>query len=290
MHQGIIPGAIGVTELNLQESVAFTGRHGFDNVMINIEEAHAVAQEHGTDYVVELFGEYGVKPGGWNLPVRWSDDQMRGERLADLPALMETANAIGCTAATSGISPGFDDGEHAAHFERAVEQLREVAAVLESGGCRVGLEFIGTPSYRKERWSHEFIADLDGAMKLIQAVDSPALGTLFDVWHHWVSGGTVEQVAALSAADVVLVHVNDAPAGLTIEEQIDTQRTLPMETGIIPAAEMLQALQRIGFDGPVMPEPFSAPLNELAATDPDAAGARTKESMDQLWTAAGFAV
>jgi sugar phosphate isomerase/epimerase len=290
MHQGIIPGAIGLTDLNLQESVAFAGRHGFDTVMVNIREVHQIAQEHGTDYVVDLFGEYGVKPGGWGLPVSWSDDEKRPQGLAELPALMETAHAIGCTGATSGIGPGFDDGTYEERFDRAASQLREVAAVLEQGGCRLGLEFIGTPSYRRERWKHEFIHDLDGAMSLIRAVGSPALGTLFDVWHHWVSGGTVEQIDALTAADVVLVHVNDAPAGLAIEEQIDTQRTLPMETGIIPAPEMLQALQRIGFAGSVMPEPFSASLNELAASDPDAAGTTTKRSMDALWQAAGFEV
>lgn len=288
MHQGIIPGAIGVKDLNLQDSISFAGRHGFDNVMVNIREVHEIAQQHGTDYVVDLFGEYGVKPGGWGLPVSWSDDEKRPQGLAELPAFMETANAIGCNRATSGIGPGFDDGTYEARFDRAVQQLGEVAKVLEQGGCRLGLEFIGTPSYRRERWKHEFIHDLAGTMDLLKAVGSPALGTLFDVWHHWVSSGTLEQIDGLTANDVVLVHVNDAPTGLEIDEQIDTQRTLPMETGVIPAAEMLKRLAGIGFDGPVMPEPFSAALEELAASDPDAAGAKTKESMDALWAAAGF--
>lgn len=289
MNQGIIPGAIGVGSLNLQESVSFAGRHGFDTVMVNIREIHELAQQHGIDYVKDLFAEYGVKPGGWSLPVRWSDDETRDEGLAELPALMETANAIGCTSATSGVGPGTDELEYDQQFERTVARLTPVAKALEQGGCRLGLEFIGTPSYRAQ-WKNEFIYDLQGMMSLIEAVGSPALGTLFDVWHHWVSGGTAEQIDQLSAADVVLVHVNDAPTGLTIEEQIDTQRTLPMETGVIPAPEMLKRLRGIGFDGPVMPEPFSAKLVEIAADDPDAAGRATKESMHALWKAAGFSV
>jgi sugar phosphate isomerase/epimerase len=289
MHQGIIPGAVGIEGLNLQDAVAFAGRHGFDTLMVNIREVHEIGQQHGIDYVVDLFGEYGVRPGGWGLPLSWSDDEKRPQGLAELPAFMETAQAIGCTAATSGFGAGFDEGTFEERFDRAVTQLGEVAAVLEQGGCRLGLEFIGTPTYIA-RWKHGFINNLDDAMKLVRAVGSPALGTLFDVWHHWVSGGTVEQVDALSAGDVVLVHVNDAPEGLSIAEQIDTQRTLPMETGVIPAPEMLQALERIGFDGAVMPEPFSASLNELAASDPDAAGTKVKASMDALWQAAGFEV
>ncbi|MGI8975718.1 MAG: sugar phosphate isomerase/epimerase family protein [Thermomicrobiales bacterium] len=287
MNQGVIPGAIGVESLNLQESIAFAGRNGFETVMINIREAHEIAQQHGVDYVNNLFAEYGVKPGGWSLPVAWSDDSKRDEGLANLPALMETANAIGCTSATSGVSPGMDDAEYDEQFERTVARLSPVAKALEQGGCRLGLEFIGTPSYRAG-WKNEFIYDLQGAMSLIEAVGSSALGTLFDVWHHWVSGGTPEQVDQLKAAEVVLVHVNDAPIGLSIEEQIDVQRTLPMETGVIPAPEMLKRLRDIGFDGPVMPEPFSASLNEIAKRDPDAAGKATKESMDALWKAAGF--
>lgn len=289
MQQGIIPGAIGLKDMNLQDSVAFAGRHGFETVMINIREVHEIAQQHGTDYVVDLFGEYGVKPGAWSLPVRWSDDEQRTTELAQLPDFMETANAIGCTICTSGVGPGMgDDTTFDEQFAKTVDRLRPVAEALEAGGCRLGLEFIGTPSYRRERWPQEFIYDLDGMLSLINAVGRTSLGTLFDVWHHWVSGGTVEQIDGLRAEDVVLVHVNDAPEGLSIDEQIDTQRTLPMETGVIPAPAMLQALQRIGFAGPVMPEPFSASLEELAATDPDAAGTKTKASMDALWQAAGF--
>lgn len=288
MNQGVIPGAIGVGGLNLQDSASFAGRHGFDSVMINIREVYDVVQEHGADYVKDLFGEYGVKPGGWGLPVSWSDDEKRGDGLAELPAFMETANAIGCPSATSGIAPGFDEGEFDQHFDRAVKRLSEVATVLEQGGCRLGIEFIGPQTFRA-RWKHEFIYDLKGVMQLITAVASPALGTLFDVWHHWVSDGTPEEIDQLRASDVVLVHVNDAPAGIAIEDQIDNQRTLPMETGVIPAPDMLRRLQDIGFDGPVMPEPFSASLNTLAETDPDKAGRATKESMDALWKAAGFA-
>jgi len=35
----------------------------------------------------------------------------------------------------------------------------------------------------------------------------------------------------------VVVHVNDAPAGIARDEQIDTVRTLPMETGVIDLNE-----------------------------------------------------
>jgi sugar phosphate isomerase/epimerase len=287
MNQGVIIHAIGVGPMNLQESLAFAGRHGFETTMVNITEVHELVGQHGIDYVKDLFAEYGVKAGGWSLPFKWADDSVRDDGLASLPAYMETARAIGCTSATSGIAPGMDEPEYDELFERSVARLTPVAKALEAGGCRLGIEFIGPPTFRK-RWKHEFIYDLRGIMSLIEAVGSPALGTLFDVWHHWVSGGTVDEIDGLKASDVVLVHVNDAPKGRTLDEHVDNQRTLPMETGEIPAPEMLKKLDAIGFDGPVMPEPFSDRLNTIAETDPDAAGRETKESMDALWTAAGF--
>ncbi|HEV2128960.1 MAG TPA: sugar phosphate isomerase/epimerase family protein [Thermomicrobiales bacterium] len=291
MNQGIIPGAIGLKDLNLQESVSFAGRHGFDTVMINIREVHEIVQQHGADYVVDLLAEYGVRPGAWSVPVRWRDDEHRNDDLASLPELMETAHAIGCPRATSGVQPGGDDISLDEQFTWMVDRLRPVAELLETGGIKVGLEFIGTPSYRKERWKNpEFIHDLAGIRALIDNVGRSSLGILFDVWHHWVSGGTPEQIDDLSADEVVLVHVNDAPEGRSLDEQIDNQRTLPMETGVIPVPEMLRRLQAIGFDGPVMPEPFSAGLEALAAENPDDAGTKVKESMDALWKAAGFAV
>jgi hypothetical protein len=41
----------------------------------------------------------------------------------------------------------------------------------------------------------------------------------------------------------------------------------------------------MGYDGPVMPEPFSKQLNEVAAADPLGAAKIAAESMRKLWAA-----
>ena len=61
----------------------------------------------------------------------------------------------------------------------------------------------------------------------------------------------------MTASNVIDVHINDAPAGLSIDEQVDNVRTLPGETGVIPMTLFLQALVKMGYEGPVTPEPFS---------------------------------
>ena len=92
----------------------------------------------------------------------------------------------------------------------------------------------------------------------------------------------------MNTSNVFVVHVNDAPAGIEIDEQLDNQRLLPMESGVIPATAMMQKLAAIGYDGPVIAEPFNARLNELAATDPAAAATQTRESITKLFAASGI--
>jgi sugar phosphate isomerase/epimerase len=60
-------------------------------------------------------------------------------------------------------------------------------------------------------------------------------------------------------------------------------RTLPGETGVIDLAGFMRALQKLGYEGPVMPEPFSQRINDLAAHDPLAAAREASRSMDALW-------
>jgi sugar phosphate isomerase/epimerase len=127
-------------------------------------------------------------------------------------------------------------------------------------------------------------------MELVAAIGTGNVGVLLDSWHLYTSEGTPSDLKRLTNHDVVVVHVNDAPAGISLDEQIDTVRTLPMETGVIDLAGFMQALREMEYDGPVMPEPFSQRINDLAATDPEAAVREAARSMDALWRAAGLEV
>jgi sugar phosphate isomerase/epimerase len=161
--------------------------------------------------------------------------------------------------------------------------------VLRDEGCRFGIEFIGPKTYRTA-FQHEFIYTLDGVMELISAIGTGNVGVMLDSWHLYASGGSLADLQRLTNQDVVVVHVNDAPAEIARDEQIDTVRTLPMETGVIDLVGFMRALQEMGYDGPVMPEPFSKRVNELAATDRLAAAREAAKSMDELWRAAGLMV
>ena len=97
-----------------------------------------------------------------------------------------------------------------------------------------------------------------------------------DSWHWYTAGDTVEDLLSLKNQDVVACDLNDAPAGLDRNAQIDSQRELPAATGVIDLKTFLGALVEIGYDGPIRAEPFNKPLNDL---DDEAALSATAKAM-----------
>ena len=99
--------------------------------------------------------------------------------------------------------------------------------------------------------------------ELIGDISTGNVGHVLDSWHWWQADENAEDILALKADEVVAADVNDAPANLPKEKQLDGQRELPLATGVIPIGAFLNALNKIGFDGPVRAEPFNKRLNQL---------------------------
>ncbi|MEM2929864.1 MAG: hypothetical protein QW797_03265 [Thermoproteota archaeon] len=49
---------------------------------------------------------------------------------------------------------------------------------------------------------------------------------------HWhASYGTLGNIESLKGSNIVDMHINDLPAGISFEEQVDNRGMLPGETG-----------------------------------------------------------
>jgi sugar phosphate isomerase/epimerase len=198
--------------------------------------------------------------------------------------LARAAAAIGANRTFTWIMPSDDDRSLDENRRFHVERLAPVAAILAEHGCRFGLEFIGPKTLRDSR-RYPFIYTAAAMLELAAEI-GPNVGLLLDCYHWYTSHGTLADIRALSAAQVPYVHVNDAPVGIDVDAQLDNVRRLPGETGVIDIAGFLQALAQIGYDGPVVPEPFSQRLRDLPS-DADriqVAG----ESMVQIFALAGI--
>ena len=287
MDKMLGPAAIGIRDRSLPQAIELARAGGFTSVTFEVREAARLADEHGIDHVRELFARAGVRPGYWGLPVAWGQADKRTAAIRELPKLAALARDLGCPRAATGVAPGSDDRPFQENVAWHVECLRPVAALLRDEDCDLGIEFIGPKTFRA-RYRHEFVFTLDGLMEFAAAIGTGNVGVLLDSWHLYTSGGSVADLDNITADDVTAVHVNDAPAGVPIDEQVDDVRALPLETGGIDLVGFMAKLRAMGYAGPVMPEPFSQRLNDRAATDPVGAVREAGRAMDRLWQAAGL--
>lgn len=279
MFKNLNLGAIGI-KATLAESIAYARRFGFVGIDFSITEAVALAETIGMDGVRNLFEDAGVFPGSWGFPVNYRQDEAAWrEGLMLLPKQAEFALELGCTRTATWILPASDELSFQENFNFHVNRLRPAAQILADYGCRFGLEFIGPKTLRTPR-KHNFVYTMDGMLALCAAIGTGNAGLLLDVWHLYTAHGTLEDARKLTRDDVVTVHVNDAPAGIAIDDQIDNVRALPGETGVIDIKGFMEALRAIGYDGPVTAEPFSQRLRDLA---PDAAVQETADAMNKIW-------
>ncbi|HEX9924322.1 MAG TPA: sugar phosphate isomerase/epimerase [Anaerolineae bacterium] len=274
-------------QATLPETIALARAHGFEGVDVDITEVADLVDAHGPEYVRDLFASAGIRAGQWGLPLDFRRDEATWRQgLGELPRLVGAAQAVGIERTATWIMPCSDELDFKANFEHHVARLRPVTEILNEHGCRLGLEFIGPRTLRMSK-RYPFVHTLDGMMELIQAIGAGNVGLLLDCYHVYTSHGSLAEVRRLTNSDIVVVHVNDAPAGVPVDEQLDLVRTLPGETGVIDIAGFLQALQAIGYDGPVTPEPFSERLHTLS---PARAAREAGEAMRRVWQLAGLSM
>jgi sugar phosphate isomerase/epimerase len=224
--------------------------------------------------------ENGVRYGTSGLPVAFRKDENRFQKdFAQLPKMAGVLKQLGVKRVATWISPGHRELTYLQNFEQHKRRLCEVAKVLKDNGIRLGLEFVG-PRTSRARYRFPFICTQLGMMELAEAIGTGNVGLLLDSWHWYTSHGTVEELIQLSNKDVIHVHVNDAPSGIPVDEQIDNRRRLPVTTGVIDLKAFINALLKIGYDGPVECEPFD---QELRKMEDNAALQKTIESLNRLW-------
>lgn len=285
MFKNLSAGAIGIRGASLSETIRLARLGGFEGVDFSVAEAAQLAAEHGVEHVKEMFRSAGIRPGSWSLPVSWRGDEEELQAgLRELPRLAALGVQIGCNRTATWMLSWSDDRPYDENFAWHVRRYRAIAEILRDHGCRFGIEFLGPKTLRQGK-KHEFIHTMDGLLDLAKAIGTGNVGLLLDAWHLYTSGGSATDVRRLTNDDVVTVHVNDAPAGVPVDEQIDNVRCLPMETGVVDLPGFLSALAAIGYDGPVTPEPFSKRVNSLP---PEEAVKEAGESMRRAWSAAGL--
>lgn len=271
-------GHIGV-RANQQQALDYAVKFGFEGITPNPGEFENRSATEIRDWV-ETMKSKGVRYGAAGLSVEFRRDEESFERgLERLPKEAAILRQLGVTRVATWILPGHGELTYLQNFKQHERRLREAAGVLGDQGIRLGLEFVG-PRTSRARNRFPFICAQNDMMELVEAIGTPNVGLLMDSWHWYTSHGTVEELRTLSNKDIVHVHVNDAPAGIAVDEQVDNRRALPVTTGVIDMKGFINALVKIGYDGPVECEPFD---QQLRQTDAETALQKTADALKRAW-------
>ena len=280
MFRNLCAGCIGIGA-DFDTCIELAQRFGFQG----LDPVGDFAAPGAAAAMRERYAAAGLQPGGWGLPVEFRRDDAAFEAgMRDLPRIARAAQELGCLRCPTWVPSWSDDLTCERQHTLWRDRFRAIGEVLGEYDCRLGLEFLG-PRTLRQGHRYEFIHTLSQMMEMVRDTGLSNIGLLLDAWHWHTSGGTVDEIRSLSDADVVYVHINDAPSGIAVEQQIDSVRALPGETGVIDLTGFLQALRDIGYAGPVTPEPFSARVNALPAAE---AARETGEALTRVWRQAGL--
>jgi sugar phosphate isomerase/epimerase len=285
MYKTLSPWAIGVKSDSLEAALAAAKTGGFDGLEVSAGQLADLVDQRGAATVMKMFADARVRPAAFGLPVDWRTTEENWRRdLEQLPRLAKAAASIGIDRSFTWIMPGSNDRPLDVNRRFHIDRFKPIAQILAQHRIRLGLEFIG-PGTLRDTFKHPFIHTMSDMLAMGREI-GPNVGILLDCWHWYTSHATLDDLRQLKAEQVVYVHVNDAPRGVEIDQQIDNVRDLPGATGVIDIAGFLRALQQIGYDGPITPEPFKKDLADLPNDE-----ARLKtvgRAMDNIFRQAGL--
>ena len=258
MLRALNAGAINVSVKNLTEGIDACRVGGFDCLAMS----PGLIEGFSVEEVNEMLFDAIIAPGSWGIPFNWRGPQEEYDSgVEKMKVQVQKMHDVEVKRCATWIMPGSNELplEQNADYHRS--RLQPIANLLEDYGMVLGLEFVG-PKTTRDKFAHLFYYTLT-EMDAFASTVGKNVGLLVDAWHMYTSGSSMEDLAKVSPDRIALVHINDAPAGISVDEQQDHIRCLPCETGVIDIAGFMNTLRAIGYRGPVEAEPFDAGLKDL---------------------------
>jgi sugar phosphate isomerase/epimerase len=255
------PGMIGI-RANLKDQLALAGQFGFEAIEPVANELAGMPP----DALSQFRDEMKAKNVVWgsttmSMPFGGGDQQYQSF-VAKLPAIASTLQKAGASRMGTWLIPGDGQMTYVENFRRHTKRITEVAKIFDDHGIQFGLEYLG-PKTMRARMKYPFVHTMREMRELITETGAKNLGLMLDSWHWFNSSETPADIKTLTNHDIVFVHLNDAPANVPLDQQVDNHRALPGTTGVINIGGFLGALIAIGYDGPAAAEPFDNALKQL---------------------------
>jgi len=255
------PGPIGV-KANQKELLDYAIAYGYEAMTSSPKELMNFSNSERSE-LLDKMDSSGISWGSTGLPVDFRKDEETFQKgIIGLSGYARTLKSFGATRMNTWIMPTHPELHYNANMKQHASRLRQCARIVGDSGVKLGLEYVG-PKTLMARDRFSFVRTMVELRELISNIGESNVGLVLDSFHWFCAEDTEADILALSNEDVVTVDLNDARSDLSRDEQIDNTRELPMATGVIDLKTFMNALVKIGYDGPVRAEPFNASLRRL---------------------------
>jgi sugar phosphate isomerase/epimerase len=211
-------------------------------------------QEYGEAKAVELLHEFNLSVSSLHWVGGFTGSDGRSYRDALLDALEAVDSAAALRASCLVVLTGSRAGHAQSHLNRLLrDALRELSEAAAAMNVRLALE----PMHRgcAGRWT--LLTDITSTMDLIQTVDRPNLGLVFDAYHLAHDSNVIEWLPSI-APKIELVQLGDA-----VGSPIHDQNRCLLGDGHLPLREIVEKLEGIGYAGFYEVELFGETVEHL---------------------------
>jgi sugar phosphate isomerase/epimerase len=252
-------------QASVKELMRLANEHGFESIVPNPRELSQYSRDDLQNLLEEIrLSNLQWGASGLTVNIRTDSEEEYGSGINELPKVAEVLSSAGASRIRTFITPRHDHLTYRMLFRRYVKRIREVATILDDAGLRLGLEYVA-PRHLRTSGRYTFIFTLAETMELIEEARKSNVGVVLDSFHWHNARETAADILRLKGSDVIACDLEDAPAGIPIDELTDAPRALPGATGVIDLKTFLGALLQIGFDGPVQVEPMLAEFKTMPA-------------------------
>lgn len=196
--------------------------------------------DFGEEKGMELLQEAGLQVSNllWVGGFTGSDGRSFRDSLNDAIDAIRLAGQmkVGCLVVYSGARGGHTHNHARRLFVQAIEKLVPFAA-------EHGVDLAIEPMHPGCAAECTFLTDLDETLGILDKIDSPHVGLVFDTYHLGFADGILEQIPEI-LPKVKIVHLGDGKAPPERE-----QNRCPLGEGAVPLKELIAALTRAGYNG-----------------------------------------
>ncbi|MFD9669284.1 sugar phosphate isomerase/epimerase family protein [Rhodococcus sp. NPDC059968] len=241
----------------IRDRIEAVARAGYTGFGLTRPDLVATRETIGLGEVAKILADNGITHVQLEWITNWwTTGEARGLSDQVRRDLFEAAPVLG----VDNIKVGADDDGVAVSRDRLCEQFDALATDGAAAGVKIAFE--NTP------FSHH-VKTTEQAAQFVKDVDNPNGGLILDIWHAFRGGTDYDLLPELIPSRFVFgVELDDgwaAVRGTDLEDTFDNR--VPCGEGVFDVPKFINALRRIGFDGPWGIEHMSEEFRQLPVAD-----------------------